>query len=177
MAGPEKRNLLVFGADPEIAPAASRRPRSRRRARRATRQGLNPKHRAPLPHFHMPTGAAWRGRAAKRTRLRDRQDAGKVAAPPRRYIGGGAPKRNAPKRGHDGRRGPRSPDPDALPENKANTPICRSLDLIHRSMSDFAIHRTASIIGKTGSIRSRMPLGVRITPVSRRACDVLRGVR
>ena len=32
---------------------------------------------------------------------------------------------------------------------------CKSLDLIHRSMSDYAIHRTASMIGETASILSR----------------------
>ncbi len=34
---------------------------------------------------------------------------------------------------------------------------CRSLDLIHRAMSDFAIHRTADIIGEAESLLSRMP--------------------
>jgi hypothetical protein len=32
--------------------------------------------------------------------------------------------------------------------------MCKSLDLIHRSMSDFAIHRTANIIDEAGSILS-----------------------
>jgi hypothetical protein len=34
--------------------------------------------------------------------------------------------------------------------------LCKSLDLIHRSVSDSAIHLTASIIGEAGSILSRM---------------------
>jgi hypothetical protein len=33
--------------------------------------------------------------------------------------------------------------------------ICKSLGLIHRSMSDFAIHLTASIIGEEYSMLSR----------------------
>ena len=33
--------------------------------------------------------------------------------------------------------------------------ICRILDFIHRTMSDFAIHPAASIIGAAESIRSR----------------------
>jgi hypothetical protein len=32
---------------------------------------------------------------------------------------------------------------------------CESRDLIHRSMSDFAIHLTASMIGEAGAILSR----------------------
>jgi hypothetical protein len=34
---------------------------------------------------------------------------------------------------------------------------CTSLDLIHRSMSDYVIHSTAGIIGEVDSILSRMP--------------------
>jgi hypothetical protein len=33
--------------------------------------------------------------------------------------------------------------------------LCRILDFIHRTMSDFAIHPAASIIGETESILSR----------------------
>ncbi len=33
---------------------------------------------------------------------------------------------------------------------------CKSLGLVHGSVSDSAIHLTASIIGETGSILSRM---------------------
>jgi hypothetical protein len=32
---------------------------------------------------------------------------------------------------------------------------CKSLNLIHRSMSDFALHRTADMIGEAESILSR----------------------
>ncbi len=38
--------------------------------------------------------------------------------------------------------------------NKSLLP--QSVDLIHGSASDFAIHRTASIIGEAGAILSRM---------------------
>ena len=34
--------------------------------------------------------------------------------------------------------------------------ICKNLDLIHRSMSDYAIHLTAEIIGEADSVLSRM---------------------
>ncbi len=37
----------------------------------------------------------------------------------------------------------------------ADLVICKSLDLTHRSGSDFAIHLTASIIGVTASVLSR----------------------
>jgi hypothetical protein len=39
-----------------------------------------------------------------------------------------------------------------LPIMTRATCMCKSLDLIHRSMSDFAVHRTAAIIGEAGSI-------------------------
>jgi hypothetical protein len=34
--------------------------------------------------------------------------------------------------------------------------MCESLDLIHRTISDAAIHRTADIIGETDLLLSRM---------------------
>jgi hypothetical protein len=44
----------------------------------------------------------------------------------------------------------------AAKQGPASRRTCKSLDLIHRSLSDFAIHLTVGIIGEAKSMRSRM---------------------